>query len=454
MAKTKSNFVCQSCGYHSSKWLGKCPHCNSWDSFMEENNAPKKGAVNAAKAIKAVPLSKVEVTKVDRRPLSDQELNRILGGGLVPGALVLFGGEPGIGKSTLLLQLVLENNIKSLYISGEESAEQIKLRATRLNRMEQADPYLVSEGDLSAILATAEELTPELLIIDSIQTIYNPEVDGTVGSVSQIRSCTDELMHFAKRTHTPIILVGHITKEGSLAGPKVLEHMVDTVLQFEGDRNHYYRIIRSIKNRFGSTNELAIYEMTGAGLREVKDPSKALSSGNTGQFSGISTAANIEGARALFIEVQALVSKSAYGNPQRTATGFDLRRLNMLLAVLEKKCGFKMGVEDVFLNVTGGVKLEDPATDLALVAALASSKLDANIDSKVCFAGEVGLSGEIRPVQKVDVRIKEAEKLGFETIYVSKFNDFTSSRRAKINVVKLSRIGELFQHLFGAQRSE
>lgn len=453
MAKKKSTFVCQSCGNQSAKWLGKCPQCSEWNTFVEEiisrepsgSFSTSKGAVNKPKSLKDVlPLTQ------KRLIFEDVELNRVLGGGAIPGSLILFGGEPGIGKSTLMLQVAICNpQYKVLYVSGEESDEQIKTRADRINPNTNDNIYILTETDTQIITKSAENVSPDLIIIDSIQTLHTDKIESAPGTVSQIRECTFEILAFAKSNSIPVFLVGHINKEGSLAGPKVLEHMVDTVLQFEGDRNHFYRIIRSIKNRFGSTNELGIYEMLDNGLRPVADPSKILMSVREEELSGIAISANLEGVRPLMIETQALVSRAAYGTPQRSSTGFDLRRMSMLLAVLEKKCGFKVGLEDVFLNITGGIKVEDPASDLAVLAAIVSSREELSISSKVCFAGEVGLSGEIRPVQKVSLRISEAEKLGFEKIYISEYNDFSSIKAsAKIKLFKAKKIEEVFRDLF------
>lgn len=449
MAKVKTSYVCQSCGHQSSKWMGKCTHCSQWDSFVEEiTSTTIKG--KTIKKNEPLALSEVSALNINRIKLNDDELNRVLGGGVIPGSLILFGGEPGIGKSTLMLQLALFNaQLKVLYVSGEESAEQIKVRADRISSSANNNTIILTETNVENIVDQVKKIQPQLLIIDSIQTIQTSQLDSTPGSISQIRESTNELLKYGKSNSLPIFLIGHITKEGSLAGPKVLEHMVDTVLQFEGDRNHLYRIIRSTKNRFGSTNELGIYEMVNTGLKEVQNPSKLLMGMRDKGFSGISTAANMEGVRPLFIETQALVSKSAYGTPQRSATGFDLRRLNMLLAVLEKKCGFRMGMEDVFLNITGGIKVEDPASDLSVICAIISSKEDIPIDATTCFAGEVGLSGEIRPVQKIGIRIKEAQKLGFSNIFVSNHNDFTNIKADdSITINKVGRIQEVFEALF------
>ena len=454
MGKKKTTFVCQNCGNQSAKWLGKCPQCSAWNSFVEEivnvssSNAHSDHPLRTTK--KAKILSEVQPLTQKRLIFNDPELNRVLGGGAIPGSLILFGGEPGIGKSTLMLQLAISNpQFKVLYVSGEESDEQIKTRADRINNITSENIFILTETDTTIIRKTAENINPDILIIDSIQTLHSDKLDSAPGTVSQIRECTFEILAFSKSLSLPTFIIGHINKEGSLAGPKVLEHMVDTVLQFEGDRNHFYRIVRSIKNRFGSTNELGIYEMLESGLQPVIDPSKILISAREEHLSGIAITANLEGVRPLMIETQALVSRAAYGTPQRSATGFDARRMNMLLAVLEKKCGFKVGLEDVFLNITGGIKIEDPASDLAVLAAIVSSREDISISSKVCFAGEVGLSGEIRPVQKISARISEAEKLGFEKIYVSHYNDFSALNSAhSIALFKAKKIEEVFRDLF------
>jgi len=454
LAKKKTTFVCQSCGNQSAKWLGKCPQCSSWNSFVEEIISSSSTISNSSNpsvlSKKAKSLNEVQPLTQKRLTFSDDELNRVLGGGAIPGSLILFGGEPGIGKSTLMLQVALLNpQFRVLYISGEESDEQIKTRADRIQSEISTNIFILTETDTSIIKKAAETLQPDILIIDSIQTLHSDKLDSAPGTVSQIRECTFELIAFSKSLSLPTFIIGHINKEGSLAGPKVLEHMVDTVLQFEGDRNHFYRIVRSIKNRFGSTNELGIYEMFESGLKPIIDPSKILISAREEDLSGIAIAANLEGVRPLMIETQALVSRAAYGTPQRSTTGFDSRRMNMLLAVLEKKCGFKVGMEDVFLNITGGIKIEDPASDLAILSAIVSSREDIPISSKVCFAGEVGLSGEVRPVQKISARITEAQKLGFEKIYVSKYNDLsTVNNLSEITVFKVKKIEEVFRDLF------
>ncbi len=452
MAKKKTTFVCQSCGNQSAKWLGKCPQCGSWNSFIEEiiSSSISNSTNTSRTSKKAKSLSEVQPLTQKRLIFSDDELNRVLGGGAIPGSLILFGGEPGIGKSTLMLQVALLNpQFKVLYVSGEESDEQIKTRADRIQSEISTNIFILTETDTSIIKKAAETIQPDILIIDSIQTLHSDKLDSAPGTVSQIRECTFELIAFSKNLSLPTFIIGHINKEGSLAGPKVLEHMVDTVLQFEGDRNHFYRIVRSIKNRFGSTNELGIYEMFESGLKPITDPSKILISAREEDLSGIAITANLEGVRPLMIETQALVSRAAYGTPQRSTTGFDSRRMNMLLAVLEKKCGFKVGMEDVFLNITGGIKIEDPASDLAILSAIVSSREDIPISSKVCFAGEVGLSGEVRPVQKISSRITEAQKLGFEKIYVSKYNDLSALKNLnEITIFKVKKIEEVFRDLF------
>ncbi len=458
MAKSKSVFFCQSCGYQAAKWLGNCPSCGEWNTFVEEvvekNTAKpdwKQSTSNVVRANKPIAIDLIEKNADVRINAHDEELNRVLGGGIVPGSIVLIGGEPGIGKSTLLLQVALQlKNQKILYISGEESEQQIKMRAMRMQKSEFPNCFILTETSTQNIFKQIEELQPQLVIVDSIQTLYSSHIESTPGSVSQIRECTAELLRFAKETNTPVFLVGHITKDGSIAGPKILEHMVDTVLQFEGDRHHTYRILRSIKNRFGSTSELGIYEMRGSGLREVSNPSEILISQRDEELSGIAISVTIEGMRPMLIEAQALVSVSAYGTPQRSATGFDTRRMNMLLAVLEKRCGFRLGVKDVFLNITGGIKVEDPAIDLGVVSAIISSHEDLAVSSKHCFAAEVGLSGEIRTVNRIEQRISEAERLGFEKIFVSRYAiKGLDTKKYNIEIVPLSKLEELFQQLFG-----
>lgn len=453
MAKLKSTFFCQNCGQESPKWLGRCPSCNEWNTFVEEIVSKDKKSVVAfsksdSRTAKSVNLKAIQQKEEARIFLSDREMNRVLGGGLVPGSLVLFGGEPGIGKSTLLLQIAIQSSkLKILYVSGEESETQIKMRAERIG-IDHENCFILTETNIQNIFKQIEEIDPDLLIVDSIQTVYSSFIESSPGSISQIRECTAELLRFAKETETPVFLIGHITKEGSLAGPKVLEHMVDCVLQFEGDRNHVYRLLRAIKNRFGSTNELGIYEMLGNGLRQVENPSEILISGNKDSLSGVAIAATLEGLRPILIEVQALVSTAAYGTPQRSSTGFDLKRLNMLLAVLEKRCGFKLGAKDVFINIAGGIKVDDPAIDLAVVCAVLSSNADISINNHVCLAAEVGLSGEIRPVNRIDQRISEAEKLGYEKIIVSRFNKGIDQNNFQIEIIQVSKIEEVFKDLF------
>ena len=455
MAKVKTSYFCQNCGHEAPKWLGRCPSCNEWNTFVEEivTKASKCHVTAFSKSSqnKSVPqqIHKIETRAEDRIFLKDAELNRVLGSGLVPGSLILFGGEPGIGKSTLLLQMSMqERDKKILYVSGEESDHQIKMRAERIGELNE-NCYLLTETSLDNIFAHTESLSPDIVIIDSIQTLHTEQIESSPGSISQIRECTAQLLRFAKQTETPVFLIGHITKEGSLAGPKVLEHMVDAVLQFEGDRNHVYRLLRSIKNRFGSTNELGIYEMLGNGLREVDNPSEILISEGNDKLSGIAIVATLEGLRPMLIEVQALVSTAAYGTPQRSATGFDLRRLNMLLAVMEKRCGFKLGAKDVFLNIAGGIKVNDPAIDLAVVAAILSSNADLAIEKNICLSAEVGLSGEVRPVNRINQRISEAEKLGFEKVIISKNNKGVKQEAFSIAIVECTRIEEVLRELFG-----
>ncbi|MFN5032345.1 MAG: DNA repair protein RadA [Flavobacteriia bacterium] len=452
MAKIKSAYFCQNCGYETPKWLGKCPSCNEWNTFVEEiieKNIPTVVAFSSTtRNARPQTLQSIEQQEQPRRPLLDNELNRVLGGGLVPGSLILFGGEPGIGKSTLLLQVAIEqNDLKVLYVSGEESEQQIKMRAERIGFKNQGC-FILTETNLQNIFKQAEEIQPELIVIDSIQTLFSTQIESSPGSISQVRECTAQLLRYAKQTGTPVFLIGHITKEGSLAGPKVLEHMVDTVLQFEGDRNHVYRLLRSIKNRFGSTNELGIYEMLGSGLRQVENPSEILITNTDSSLSGISIAATLEGMRPMLVEVQALVSSAAYGTPQRSSTGFDTKRLNMLLAVMEKRCGFKLGAKDVFLNIAGGIKVDDPAIDLAVVAAVLSSNADLPVDKSIALSAEVGLSGEVRPVNRMEQRIYEAEKLGFERIVISKYNKGIEQKNFKIQLVKCGRIDEVVKALF------
>jgi DNA repair protein RadA/Sms len=457
MSKTKSTFFCQNCGQESAKWVGKCPSCNEWNTFVEE--VIVKGSDKAVKedwrsfegtaGLKTISINDV-VSGEEKRIISgDVELNRVLGGGIVAGSIVLVAGEPGIGKSTLFLQIGLQlSHVRTLYISGEESEQQIKMRADRVGA-ESDNFYLLTETNTQTIFKEIKKLQPELVIVDSIQTLQSPFVESSPGSISQIRECAAELQRYAKETNTPVFLIGHITKDGTIAGPKILEHMVDTVLQFEGDRHYAYRILRTLKNRFGSTSELGIYEMTGEGMRPVLNPSEILITQKEDELSGIAIAATIEGMRPLLIETQALVTQSVYGTPQRTVSGFDLRRLQLLLAVLEKRGGFHFGVKDVFINIAGGIKVEDPSLDLAIVCALLSSYEDVPLPQKVCFAGEVGLSGEIRAVNRIEQRIAEAEKLGFEKIIISKYNAKSLGKlKFGIEVVTLGKVEEVYQYLF------
>ncbi|HEV7231140.1 MAG TPA: DNA repair protein RadA [Bacteroidia bacterium] len=456
MAKTRTTFFCQNCGAQSPKWIGRCPSCGEWNTYVEEivqkaSDAKTPGLSSPSRRIpKPQLVNEISLSTDQRYDIGDKELNRVLGGGIVPGSLVLFGGEPGIGKSTLMLQVALNaKKMKVLYVSGEESEQQIRMRAERIG-LNNPLCYILTETNTQNIFQQIEALQPQLLIIDSIQTLHTSSIESSPGSVSQIRECAAEIMRYAKESATPVFLIGHITKDGSLAGPKVLEHMVDTVLQFEGDRNHVYRLLRTTKNRFGSTNELGIYEMQGSGLREVSNPSEILVTSRDEPVSGIAISATMEGMRPMLIETQALVSSAAYGTPQRSSTGFDLRRLSMLLAVLEKRCGFRLAAKDVFLNITGGIKVEDPAVDLALVCAVLSSNADMPIPQKVCFAAEVGLSGEIRPVNRVDQRISEAEKLGYEEIYISRYNKKgLDLKQYGIKITMVGKIEEVFGLLFG-----
>lgn len=452
MAKTKSVFFCQSCGYEAPKWLGKCPACGEWNTFAEEKITVQKKSEMRKGSVKAqtpVRLSDIKPLDDPRIHLPSEELNRVLGGGLVAGSLTLIGGEPGIGKSTLLLQNILSiRNKKILYISGEESASQLKLRADRLGKISE-NTLILCETRLDNIFAQIENVEPQLVIVDSIQTIASDNIESAAGSVSQVRECAAALLRYAKESGVPVILVGHINKDGAIAGPKVLEHIVDTVLQFEGDRQYLYRILRSIKNRFGSTSEIGIYEMVQKGLKEVKNPSEMLLSENReDEMSGISIGVTIEGIRPFMVEVQALVSSAAYGTPQRSVTGFDQRRLNMLLAVLEKRARFKLGQKDVFLNMAGGLKVVDPAIDMAVVAAIMSSNFDIAISRKTVFIGEVGLSGEIRTVTRIEQRVGEAEKLGFENVVIPRGNLKGIKDKFSIKIIEVGKVEEMLRYIF------
>jgi DNA repair protein RadA/Sms len=451
MAKVKTAFFCQNCGAQHAKWMGQCTTCNEWNTLVEEiiqKEEKHKWNVTAEKSgpNKALAISQIQIQKEQRIGTQNQELDSVLGGGLVPGSVVLLGGEPGIGKSTLLLEIALKLKEKVLYVSGEESQSQIKMRAERLGK-QSSNCLILTETCTQNIFKNIEIIAPEILVIDSIQTLYTEHIEASPGSVSQIKESTSELIKFAKETGVPVLVIGHINKEGSIAGPKILEHMVDVVLQFEGDRNHSYRILRAQKNRFGSTSELGIYEMLSSGLREVSNPSEILISEKDGDLSGTAIAATLEGMRPLMIEVQALVSSAVYGTPQRSATGYNLKRLNMILAVLEKRAGFRLGAKDVFLNITGGIHVDDPAIDLAVITAILSSNNDEAIPQNYCFAAEIGLAGEIRAVNKIEQRISEAEKLGFDKVFVSKFNKISKKNRG-ISVVPISKIEDLYTLLF------
>lgn len=451
MAKTKTSFFCQNCGSQYAKWMGQCKSCNEWNTIVEEvvqkeekrnwkqNTAPKKSN-------KALKINEISLDKEDRISTLNNELDRVLGGGIVRGSMLLLGGEPGIGKSTLLLQIALNIPKKVLYVSGEESQSQIKMRAERL-QIANTNCLILTETNTQNIFRAIEEVQPDVVVIDSIQTLYTEYIEASPGSISQIRETTAELTKFAKETATPVLLIGHITKDGNIAGPKILEHMVDVVLQFEGDRNHTYRILRANKNRFGSTAELGIYEMQSIGLREVENPSEILISQKEDDLSGTAIAATLEGLRPLMIEVQALVSTAVYGTPQRSATGYDIKRLNMLLAVLEKRAGFRLGAKDVFLNIAGGIKVDDPAIDLAVISAILSSNEDDAISQDYCFAAEIGLAGEIRPVNRVEQRILEAEKLGFHKIFISKFNKISNTNH-NIKIIKVTKVDDIYANLF------
>jgi DNA repair protein RadA/Sms len=457
MSKTRTAFFCSNCGYESTKWIGKCPSCEQWNTFIEEpiikNNklseVSRKKYSYDKKEAKIISINEVISGQEERLITADAELDRVLGGGIVAGSIVLIAGEPGIGKSTLFLQTgLLLNRIITLYISGEESEQQIKMRADRL-KIQNENFYLLTETSTQIIFQEIKKLRPQLVIVDSIQTLQSPYIESSPGSVSQVRECAAEFQRFAKETNTPVFLIGHITKDGAIAGPKILEHMVDTVLQFEGDRHYAYRILRTLKNRFGSTDELGIYEMTDSGMKGIHNPSDILITQKEEQLSGIAIAASIEGIRPMLIEVQALVTQSVYGTPQRTVSGFDLRRLQLLLAVLEKRGGFHFGMKDVFLNIAGGLKVEDPSIDLAVLCALLSSYEDIPLPPQICFAGEVGLSGEIRAVNRIEQRIAEAEKLGFEKILLSKYNQKgLKNQKFNIEVVSMARVDEVYRYFF------
>jgi DNA repair protein RadA/Sms len=452
MVKSKTVFVCQNCGVESAKWIGRCPSCKEWNTYHEEIIAPVSSHETAftlgLEKRKPELLDNIKADEKDRQKTGIAEVDRILGGGVVRGSLILLGGEPGIGKSTLALQLALSlKESKILYVSGEESEEQISLRAGRLKK---SNPtcYILSETELETILIHSENIKPELIIIDSIQTISTGMLESSAGSVSQVRECAAQLLKYSKITGIPVFLIGHITKDGTLAGPKVLEHIVDVVLYFEGDNNYIYRILRSVKNRFGSTSEIGIFEMMESGLREVDNPSELFITQHDEPLSGISIAATVDGLRPFLIETQALVSSAVYGTPQRSSTGFDIRRLNMLLAVLEKRAGFRLGVKDVFLNIAGGIKVNDPAIDLAILSSVLSSNLDIPIDKDICFSGEAGLSGEIRPVSRIEQRIREASKMGFSSIFISKYHRNINIKDAGIEIVQVGKIETLVKKLF------
>ena len=460
MAEAKKAYVCRECGYDAPKWLGKCPSCGAWNTFDELVVAKKGSSVAAAVTSSAVPKAKpqrvrdIEVGTTKRMDVGQSEVNRVLGGGLVPGSVILVGGEPGIGKSTLALQLALaENGLRTLYVSGEESAEQIKMRAERLG-IHNEECVIYTETLLENIVAQCEAMKPDMVVIDSIQTIYTDLVDASAGSVSQIRECASTLLKYAKGSGTPVFIIGHITKEGTIAGPKVLEHIVDVVLQFEGDGNNTYRILRGIKNRFGATFEIGVFEMLEKGLRSVENPSEVLLSHYDEPLSGIAVAATVDGIRPYLLEVQALVGTATYGTPQRNATGYDSRRMNMLLAILEKRVGLKMFQKDVFLNFAGGFKVSDTGLDLAVVAAVLSSYFDRPINENIALAGEIGLSGEVRPAPRTEQRIGEAARLGFKKIVVSGYASIPPKKIKGIEVVRINTVSELARHIFGTERVE
>ena len=452
MNKVKTSFFCQNCGTQHAKWQGQCNSCKEWNTLSEEviKKSTKKVWKSFQKideVIKPLKIDQINIKQESRINTGDQELDRVLGGGIIPGALMLLGGEPGIGKSTLLLQIAMQINSKVLYVSGEESQKQIKIRSNRINKSSN-NCYILSETKTQNIFSQIETLNPDLVIIDSVQTLNTDSIENSPGSISQIKECTAELIRFAKESHVPVFLIGHITKDGQIAGPKILEHMVDVVLHFEGDRNHIYRILRTKKNRYGATSEIGIYEMQSQGLCTVNNPSELLISEKDEKLSGHASAATIEGVRPLMIEVQALVSSAVYGTPQRTSTGYNTKRLNMLLAVLERRVGFTLGSKDVFINITGGISIVDPAIDLAVIVSILSSYHDIEVSEKYCFAAEIGLSGEIRPVPKVEQRIQEAAKLGYECVFISKFSKI-DPQNLPVKVIPISKIQDLVSHLFG-----
>jgi len=452
MNKVKTSFFCQNCGTQHAKWQGQCNSCKEWNTLSEEviEKSTKKVWKSFQKineVIKPLKIDQIDFKQESRINTGDQELDRVLGGGIIPGALMLLGGEPGIGKSTLLLQIAMRINSKVLYVSGEESQRQIKIRSNRINESSN-DCYILSETKTQNIFSQIETLNPDLVIIDSVQTLNTDRIENSPGSISQIKECTAEFIRFAKESNVPVFLIGHITKDGQIAGPKILEHMVDVVLHFEGDRNHIYRILRTKKNRYGATSEIGIYEMQSQGLSTVNNPSELLISEKDEKLSGHAIAATIEGVRPLMIEIQALVSSAVYGTPQRTSTGYNTKRLNMLLAVLEKRAGFTLGSKDVFINITGGISIDDPAIDLAVIVSILSSYHDIEVSEKYCFAAEIGLSGEIRPVPKVEHRIQEAAKLGYESVFISKFSKI-DTQNLQIKVIPISKIQDLVSHLFG-----
>ena len=455
MAKSKTQFFCKNCGAQSTQWIGRCPTCGEWNTFEEEvivrEETPSKGrSLTITTRKRPKPIDEVSLLELPRINTCFSEFDNVLGGGIVAGSIVLLGGEPGIGKSTLLLQMALNiQTHKILYVSGEESESQLKMRAARLSSKAAPNCFVLTETNTQEIFKHIEELHPAIVIVDSIQTMQSGLLDSAAGSISQLKECAAEYQHFAKTTGTPVFLIGHITKDGSLAGPKILEHIVDTVLQFEGDQHYGYRIVRCIKNRFGSTSEMGIFEMTQSGLNEILNPSEILLSQHEEDCSGNAIASILEGNRPMMIETQALVSSAVYGVPQRSATGYDLRRMNMLLAVLEKRCRFKLGAKDVFLNIAGGIRVEDPAINLAIVAAILSSATDIAIDAKTCFAGEMGLSGEVRPVTRIAQRIAEADKLGFNRMFVSKYNlKGIKTSDFKLKIIPISKVEEMFKSLF------